>query len=636
MKRILCAIVLVFLGVSLAWASVEINAENFPDDNFRSYVSEEFDHDKDGELSDAEISNVTLMNVYSYGISTLRGIEYFTALTYLACGSNQLTELDVSNNTALTYLNCGYNPFKEFSKKSVGNQLTELDVSNNTALTYLDCRSNQLTELDVSNNIALRSLYCCENRLTELDLSNNTALRSLYCFENRLTELDLSNNIALTSLDCGSNQLTKLDVSNSDALTYLNCGYSPFKELIKEFLKKSVGNQLTELDVSNNIALTHLDCISNQLTKLDVSNNTALTELDCWGNKLTELDVSNNTALTHLDCSDNRLTTLDLSNNTDLIGAITEAQNIVGLRLNTNNDGTYYIELMNSYGLTYAKLSRIIAESVKGYDSNDNNVLIHYNTASGVANFKERPVRFCYIYDTDLVSSAISYDSMDVTIGALPEIMTDKPDDAYVSRKYSFAFSVLGAGNIKWSIDDDSKLPQGLTFNASSGTIKGTPQTTGEYKFRLTAKSSIGSDTKEFTLKVRPSSESPESPVIITLNSDIPEGYVNKKYSFKFEASKSSGLTWSIDKGEVPGLSMSENGRLSGTPSQTGSFDITVSVKDSKGGVDTKGFTVSVKQQEPSPNDQSSSSGGGGGCTSGTIPLFLVLIFLAFLPLRMK
>ncbi len=151
----------------------------------------------------------------------------------------------------------------------------------------------------------------------------------------------------------------------------------------------------------------------------------------------------------------------------------------------------------------------------------------------------------------------------------------------------------------------------------------------------MTAKSSIGSDTKEFTLKVRPSSESPESPVIITLNSDIPEGYVNKKYSFKFEASKSSGLTWSIDKGEVPDLSMSEDGRLLGTPSQTGSFDITVRVKDNKDGIDTKVFTVSVRQQENN-NQSEGGSSGGGGCTSGTHSVFLVIMLLPLTKFRMK
>lgn len=76
----------------------------------------EFDSDGDGKLSDEEIEGVTYMYVYSNGISSLKEIEYFTALTELSCGSNQLTELDVSKNTALTYLNC------------YSNNITELDV----------------------------------------------------------------------------------------------------------------------------------------------------------------------------------------------------------------------------------------------------------------------------------------------------------------------------------------------------------------------------------------------------------------------------------------------------------------------------------------------------------------------------
>lgn len=40
-----------------ATASVTINAANFPDSNFRSYVSEEIDTNSDGVLSGREINN---------------------------------------------------------------------------------------------------------------------------------------------------------------------------------------------------------------------------------------------------------------------------------------------------------------------------------------------------------------------------------------------------------------------------------------------------------------------------------------------------------------------------------------------------------------------------------------------------
>ena len=203
---------------------VIVNAENFPDDNFRSYLLEH-EYNKDGVLIEAEIKRMDL-NVSSKNISSLKGLEYLTALTRLDCRGNLLTDLDISNNTALIWLDCSYN------------QLTNLDVSNKKALKSLYCGDNQLTALDVSNNTALIDLNCTANQLTSLDVSNNTALRWLVCTANPLTALDVSNNTALMFLVC-YNQLTALDISGCTALTdffysfnsltFLNCSRGNFK-----------------------------------------------------------------------------------------------------------------------------------------------------------------------------------------------------------------------------------------------------------------------------------------------------------------------------------------------------------------------------------------------------------------------
>ncbi len=244
---------------------VEINDTNFPDAHFRQYILDAgFDNNGDGILIDEELANVTRINCQEKSISSLKGIEYFTALTSLNCSNNRLTELDVSRNIALITLGC------------YSNELAALDVSNNTALTSLECGVNQLTELDISNNTALTELWCASNQLTTIDVSKNTALTSLGFYSNQLTVLDVSKNTALTSL----------------------------------YLQK---NQLTALDVSKNTALKTLDCVSNQLTALDVSKNTALTNLWCSSNKLTSLDVSKNTALIWLGCNTNNLNKLDIS-----------------------------------------------------------------------------------------------------------------------------------------------------------------------------------------------------------------------------------------------------------------------------------------------------------------------------------
>ncbi len=267
-------------GLSLqaeAAENVEINETNFPDEIFRVYVSENFDSDGDGNLSESEIASVGSIDVNDKGITSLKGVEYFTGLEKLYCHNNQLTSLDVGKNTALVWLSC-YN-----------NQLTSLDVSKNTALVWLLCSDNQLTSLDVSKNTTLEDLFCNNNYLTSLDVGKNTALVWLWCSANQLTSLDVSKNTALEKLYCGGNQLTSLDVSKNTAMKELACST----------------NQLTSLDVSKNTALETLFCEYNELTSLDVSKNTALETLFCGYNELTSLDVSNCPLLEKFICNDN-------------------------------------------------------------------------------------------------------------------------------------------------------------------------------------------------------------------------------------------------------------------------------------------------------------------------------------------
>ena len=269
----LCAALCLLPALALAEgaADVAIDPTNFPDANFRTYVST-FDTDNDDCLSPAELAAVKSMRLIGKSIGGLTGIEHFTALTELDCRRNQLTSLDLSKNTALQVLDCG---------------------------------DNQLASLDVSKNLALKELYCSGNPLTALDVSANTALTDLNCINTQRTSLDVSKNTALTSLLCGDNQLTSLDVSKNTALTSLLCAK----------------NQLASLDVSKNTALEELSCWGNQLTSLDVSANTALKDLDCGQNQLTSLDLSANLKLSFSHCSTNNNTyrlTLDASRTLDL------------------------------------------------------------------------------------------------------------------------------------------------------------------------------------------------------------------------------------------------------------------------------------------------------------------------------
>lgn len=202
------------LGIMQVRADVEINSENFPDDNFRNYLKNEW-FGKDGVITNSEIASISLMIVNNKAISDLKGVEYFTSLRTLYCEFNDLTSLDLSMNIRLRSLLCD------------NNQLTSIDISMNTELKELKCNNNQLSILDVSNNNDLRVLYCSFNHLVNLNVSKNSILTELKCDNNRLSSLDVSKNNKLVELDCSSNKLTTLDVSKNTALETISC-YSNF------------------------------------------------------------------------------------------------------------------------------------------------------------------------------------------------------------------------------------------------------------------------------------------------------------------------------------------------------------------------------------------------------------------------
>ena len=284
------ALILAMAPGVFAASGVEISAGNFPDNAFRSYVSTELDKNKDGSLSAAEIEAATQITVAELGISTLKGIEFLTEVTYLNCENNDIEELDLSANADLTTLFCSRN------------KLSGLDLSKNTELTYASCSNNSLTSLDVSKNIKLESLLCESNKLAALDIGNCVKLGYLYCDYNELSALDLSKNTELRSVFCCENELDALDVSKNTKLETLYCW----------------SNKLTSLDVSKNPDLVNLCIDTNELSSIDVSKNTKLHLLYCVENELTELDLSKNTKLCYLAVNDNHLSTLDISNNTAL------------------------------------------------------------------------------------------------------------------------------------------------------------------------------------------------------------------------------------------------------------------------------------------------------------------------------
>ncbi len=343
--------------VSAASGDVAIDASHFPDEVFRGCVSN-FDIDKDGILSSYELSQVKTLDCAMMGISSVKGVEYFTELTKLDCRQNSLKELDVHTctkleildlriNEGITALDVSHNPnLTELQIERSG--ISVLDLSKNTKLTELSCLDTKIRNLDISNCPDLVDLYCLGNpNLSSLDVSHNTKLESLLCGDNPikkldvrqlselrhlscngcgLTELDIGRNPKLESLSISDNAMTKIDLSGNSSLDSLMCS----RTKITEFDFTGCQN-LTELSFENLNApkidfaqipnLKVLICTDSSIEELDLHACVKLENLFCSGNKLESLDISNNSRLQYFDCYDNNLKTLDLSAN-DLLSYI--------------------------------------------------------------------------------------------------------------------------------------------------------------------------------------------------------------------------------------------------------------------------------------------------------------------------
>ena len=117
-----CIVLCMCLAPVVYADNVAIDVTTFPDQNFRNYISEQFDSDGNGFLNDEELIAVTAISCDNLSISTLEGIGLFSNLYYLSCSDNQIKRLDLSDNPNMEQVYC------------YGNGLTSINVTKNYKL----------------------------------------------------------------------------------------------------------------------------------------------------------------------------------------------------------------------------------------------------------------------------------------------------------------------------------------------------------------------------------------------------------------------------------------------------------------------------------------------------------------------
>ncbi len=176
-----------------------------------------------------------------------------------------------------------------------------------------------------------------------------------------------------------------------------------------------------------------------------------------------------------------------------------------------------------------------------------------------------------------------------ITISALPS----------GTAQSAYSATLAAAGGTKpyaWSITSGS-LPTGVTLTASSGLIAGTPTQSGTFAITVQVKDSSSpaqTTSQGFSIVIAAAG----APVSITTSS-LPSGTQNVGYSTTLAATGGkTPYTWSITSGSLPtGVTLTaSSGLISGTPTQSGTFPITVQVKDSSSPAQTasQGFSIVI------------------------------------------
>lgn len=112
--------------------------------------------------------------------------------------------------------------------------------------------------------------------------------------------------------------------------------------------------------------------------------------------------------------------------------------------------------------------------------------------------------------------------------------------------------------------------------------------------------------------------KTPEKPVIKT--ESLPDGILNMQYDFMVEADRDDFLSWEVTSGALPeGIALSDEGMLSGIPTESGSFTFGVRAALTAGNIvsDEKQFTLTVLEapKKLTPTKSSSYTVSGGYVT---------------------
>lgn len=348
-------ILLLCIGMTMSISAEEIDiVSTFTDPSLANYIADNFDVDKDGNLSDSEIAAITSIEALPSSVKELTGIDKLTSLASISISNTSVTNVDLSANKTLKIVYV------------IGRSVSSIDVKGLVSLEQLSIDDTSISTLDLSSNTSLSGLYIrdCkglneitfpnEGVLTYFTLENAPDLKSISFDETHLVTL-MIDNVGIEAIDLsGATELSYLYVINTD---------------------------ITSIELENCRSLVSIDLSNGDITSIDTSNMAKLEYLTLNNTKVQGIDLKGNPNIRRVSAINAPLAYLNIYTNIrpTYTNKTSLALDVVG----GSFDITSYFKSIDVSKIKDLKGATLSSNTISGYTTSDPNISYRYEVRSG-------------------------------------------------------------------------------------------------------------------------------------------------------------------------------------------------------------------------------------------------------------